>query len=129
MDTDFMVACTVTGVTPSLLQAKYGVARRNARFWVAGVKTPPPEIRAWVLGVYAKFLANVNRSIEYLEKVEDEHGEPEAVDLYLYRSQKALAIERHFETVEMQNRCAVFTGEVLKTLGYEVVYKWVGDEE
>ncbi|EEZ90875.1 hypothetical protein HMPREF0578_1876 [Mobiluncus mulieris 28-1] len=42
METEFMVAATVTGVTPMVLQEKFGVARRSGRRWIAGLTSAPP---------------------------------------------------------------------------------------
>ncbi|MCU9975603.1 hypothetical protein FYZ35_05735 [Mobiluncus mulieris] len=79
-------------------------------------------------GVYRRFWDNAEAAIEYAERMEAELGEAKAVQVYLYRFESALVPGRHFETLDLQNRCGVFTGEIFRGLGFRVEYVWVGGE-
>lgn len=122
MFTDFCVACSLTGVTASFLETKFGVRRRTARAWLSGRAVPPQEVSDWIFTLRNQFLVNANSAISYMKKMEEEHGQAQAIDIYLYDREELLIPGEHFETLELQNACAAFTGAVLEILGYRVEY-------
>lgn len=83
---EFRLKRMTLGLAVEELAERLNVDRRTVKRWETGYWEITPEAEAYLRGLWDAKLAMIDGVLEYLDGQEDAHGEPEAVDLTIYKS-------------------------------------------